>query len=480
MQVELVTVGTELLLGQIVNTNTTVMAEHLAAYGIECHFAQSVGDNRDRIVLAIRTALARSDAAIVCGGLGPTQDDITKEAVAEVMNKPLVQDTKVKQYIENLFLSKGIDMPPNNLRQADVPDGAFIIHQKDGTAPGLICPMGRKVIYVLPGVPREMEEMLTRAVIPDLLERMKANGESVVMQSRVLRTWGMAESALAQRLAALIDSLDKDPSAPFLPVSPDLSPSTPVPTAAAPAASYSATAPASDNVTALTTADHSSGHASSASLSPRATIAFLASGIEGIKVRITATAANPDTVNQLLDRVEGEVRSIVGNSVFGIDDDTMESVVASMLAHQGLTIALAESLTGGLATSRLVNIPGASKWLNGGITSYSTSVKQKLLNLPPGPVVSREAAIEMATRVAELFGADIGLSFTGVAGPDTQDDQPVGRVYIGLSLPAESAEAIELNLPGDRSLIRQLAVISGLDLLRRRLMRPKVPPSPPL
>ncbi len=436
MRVELITVGTELLLGQIVNTNATVMAEHLASYGIECHFAQTVGDNHDRMVLALRTALARSDAAIVCGGLGPTQDDITREAVAEVMNKPLVQNPDVKRYIEDLFSSKGIDMPLINLRQADVPVGASIIPQTDGTAPGLICPMGRKVVYVLPGVPREMKDMLLRAVIPDLLERIKANGETVVMQSRILRTWGMSESALAQKLSPLIDLLDKDPSA---------------------------------TTQSLTAQPPSTAPSFTKAQPPRATIAFLASGIEGIKVRITATASNHEMATQLLDRVEGEVRSIVGKAVFGIDDDTMESVTASLLARHSLTIALAESLTGGLATSRLVNVPGASKWLKGGITSYATSVKQELLSLTPGPVVSKDAAISMATHVADLFGADIGLSFTGVAGPDTQDDQPVGRVYIGLSMPNIDPEAIELNLPGDRSLIRQLAVISGLDLLRRRL-----------
>ena len=460
MRVELITVGTELLLGQIVNTNATVMAEHLASYGIECHFAQTVGDNHDRMVLALRTALARSDAAIVCGGLGPTQDDITREAVAEVMNKPLVQNPDVKRYIENLFSSKGINMPPINLRQADVPIGASIIPQTDGTAPGLICPMGRKVIYVLPGVPREMKDMLLRAVIPDLLERIKANGETVVMQSRVLRTWGMAESALAQKLSPLIDLLDKDPSA-----------TTQSLTAQPSSAVHQSTAqPSSTAPSSAKSTQPSTEPTPAKSQQPRATIAFLASGIEGIKVRITATAANHEMATQLLDRVEDKVRSIVDKAVFGIDDDTMESVIASLLTRHSLTIALAESLTGGLATSRLVDVPGASKWLNGGMTSYATSVKQELLSLTPGPVVSRDAAISMAIHVADLFGADIGLSFTGVAGPDTQDNQPVGRVYIGLSMPGIDPEAIELNLPGDRSLIRQLAVISGLDLLRRRLI----------
>lgn len=472
MRVELITVGTELLLGQIVNTNATVMAEHLASYGIECHFAQTVGDNHDRMVLALRTALARSDAAIVCGGLGPTQDDITREAVAEVMNKPLVQNPDVKRYIENLFSSKGINMPPINLRQADVPIGASIIPQIDGTAPGLICPMGRKVIYVLPGVPREMKDMLLRAVIPDLLERIKANGETVVMQSRVLRTWGMAESALAQKLSPLIDLLDKDPSATTQSLtaqpSSTVHQSTAQPSSTAPSSAKSPQ-PSTEPTSAKST-QPSTEPTPAKSQQPRATIAFLASGIEGIKVRITATAANHEIATQLLDRVEDKVRSIVDKAVFGIDDDTMESVIASLLTRHSLTIALAESLTGGLATSRLVDVPGASKWLNGGMTSYATSVKQELLSLTPGPVVSRDAAISMAIHVADLFGADIGLSFTGVAGPDTQDNQPVGRVYIGLSMPGIDPEAIELNLPGDRSLIRQLAVISGLDLLRRRLI----------
>ncbi len=519
MKVEIVTVGTELLLGQIVNTNATVIAERLATAGISCHYCQVVGDNQARIVLSIRTALARSDAVIICGGLGPTPDDITREAVAEVMNTLLHRDNEIARYIEGLFQSKGMVMPPNNLRQADVPVGASIIPQSDGTAPGLRCPMGQKVIYVLPGVPREMEEMLSRSVIPDIEKRMAETGETKVMENKTLRTWGLAESALAQRLEPLIDSLNRDPSGSQLLADTDT-----VSTTGEQGDPSSGQLPARHLPDSPTLPETRLQGAQLSGAQPRATIAFLASGIEGIKVRITTTAPNRDDAHDLLARVENQVRNIVGPAVFGVDDETMEMVTASLLESQGLTIALAESLTGGLATSRLVAVPGASRWLKGGIVSYASSVKHELLGVAHGPVISKQAAISMAVHVADLLHADIGLAFTGVAGPDRQEGQPPGRVYLGIAMPApgptraqthppdssdlrdlsdpshlpgqeqrpasqESAkssedskgtklripgritEAVELNLPGDRNLVRQLAVISGIDLVRRRLLR---------
>src|SRR5688500_14648797 len=233
MRCEVVAVGTELLLGQIVDTNSSWLGEQLALAGIDSHFQTKVGDNPARIVQALRIALSRSDAVIVCGGLGPTQDDITREAIAEVMNVSLVRRPEIVERIRRMFESRGREMPGNNARQADVPEGADVIDQVRGTAPGLICPVGHKVIYAVPGVPYEMTDMVERAVLPDLMRRA---GESATIRSRVLRTWGQSESMLAQLLADRFDTHE---------------------TTDAPV-----------------------------------TIAFLASGIEGIKVRITAKAPN--------------------------------------------------------------------------------------------------------------------------------------------------------------------------------------------
>src|ERR1700678_4451656 len=198
VRIEIVAVGTELLLGQIADTNSAWLGEHLAANGVASHFHQAVGDNHDRITLALRTALARSDAVIMCGGLGPTQDDITREAIAEVMNVPLRRDPEVLERIRAMFASRRRDMPANNGRQADVPEGATLIPQTMGTAPGLICPIGQKVVYATPGVPYELYDMLERAVLPDLRARA---GEMAVIASRTLRTWGLSESGLAEVLA---------------------------------------------------------------------------------------------------------------------------------------------------------------------------------------------------------------------------------------------------------------------------------------
>jgi nicotinamide-nucleotide amidase len=402
---------------------------------VASHFHQAVGDNHERIVLALRTALARSDGVIVCGGLGPTQDDITREAIAEVMNVPLRREEGVIDAIRSMFSTRGREMPDSNLRQADVPEGATIIPQTKGTAPGLICPVGHKVVYAVPGVPYEMSDMFERAIAPDLDRRMAERGESAgVIASRVIRTWGMSESGLAETLAAHIDDLDA-----------------------------SAGRPGAEGSTV-------------------ATIAFLASGIEGIKVRVTVRAADQGTASALLDAEEAEVRRLLveaaGDVVFGIDDEAIEDAVAKALAVEGLTLGLAESLTGGLAASRLVNVPGASGWFRGSVVSYASEVKFAVLGVPEGPVVSEEAARAMADGARAVLGADVGLSITGVAGPDSQDDQPPGTVFVGLARPGVPTEAFGFKVPGDRDRVRQYATIAALDLVRRAVGTP-TPPSAP-
>jgi nicotinamide-nucleotide amidase len=432
VRIEIVAVGTELLLGQIADTNSQWMGEHLAAAGVASHFHQAVGDNQERMVLAFRTALARSDGVIVCGGLGPTHDDITREAIAEVMNVHLRRDEGGVERIRAMFSSRGREMPDTNLRQADVPDGASIIPQTKGTAPGLICPVGHKVIYAVPGVPYEMADMFERGILPDLQRRMAERGESAgVIASRVIRTWGMSESGLAETLAGHIDDLEAAPSGPSTP---------------------------------------------GAGTSGSATIAFLASGIEGIKVRVTVRAADQDAASTLLDDQEAAIRRILyakaGDVVFGVDDEAIEDAVARALAVNGLTLGLAESLTGGLASSRLVNVPGASRWFRGSVVSYASQVKFSVLGVPDGPVVSEEAARAMADGARRVLGSDVGLSTTGVAGPDTQDDQPPGTVHVGLARAGHPTESFSFNVPGDRDRVRQYATIAALDLLRKRLGSP--------
>ncbi|HEY5098192.1 MAG TPA: competence/damage-inducible protein A [Acidimicrobiales bacterium] len=429
MRIEIVAVGTELLLGQITDTNSRWMGEHLAAIGVDSHFHQAVGDNHERMVLAFRTALARSDGVIVCGGLGPTHDDITREAIAEVMNVSLHRDEQAVARMRTVFTSRGREMPESNLRQADVPDGATVIPQTKGTAPGLICPVGHKVVYAVPGVPYEMADMFERAIAPDLVQRMTERGEATgVIVSRVIRTWGMSESGLAETLADHIDHLD-----------------------AAPAGSPDGPAP------------------------PPATVAFLASGIEGIKVRVTVRSDDQATASARLDAEEREIRRILeeaaGDVVFGIDDEAIEDAVARVLVADGLTLGLAESLTGGLAASRLVNVPGASRWFRGSVVSYASEVKYRVLGVPEGPVVSEDAARAMADGARSVLRADVGLSMTGVAGPDPQDDQPPGTVFVGLSRPGHGTQAFAFTVPGDRDRVRQYATIAALDLLRRTLGR---------
>ncbi len=412
MRCEVVAVGTELLLGQVVDTNSAWIGEQLALAGIDSHFQVKVGDNQARIVAALRDALARSDAVICCGGLGPTQDDITREAIAEVMGVELKRDDEVAGVIREMFSARGRVMSDNNLRQADVPDGATVIPQTRGTAPGLLCPVNRGdtdgIIYAVPGVPTEMREMVGRAVIPDLQRR---SGTSATILSRTLRTWGLAESTLAEVIAPRVDALE------------------------------------------------SSGNP---------TIAFLASGIEGLKVRITAKGPDPATVRVMLDQEEAALRALLGDVVFGVDDESMEVAVAALLRHAGLTLGLAESLTGGLVGARITAVPGASEFFRGAIVSYDRAVKHDLLGVPAGPVVSESAAVAMAVGAARVLGADVGLAVTGVAGPEEQDGQPVGTVWLGLALDGEVSATL-VRLPGHRQQVRQLAAISLLDLLRRRL-----------
>jgi len=406
---EVLAVGTELLLGQIVDTNSAWIGEQLAANGIDCLFQAKVGDNHARIVTALNDALGRAGAVLVCGGLGPTHDDITREAIADVMGTTLKQDDAVADAIRAMFAARGRRMADNNLRQALVPVGATVIPQTRGTAPGLICPVGDAVIYAVPGVPHEMQDMLTRAVLPDLRRR---SGDTSVIASRVLRTWGESESGLDERLRDVITRLDEVGNP---------------------------------------------------------TLAFLASGWEGLKVRLTAKADTLAAAEAVLAGWETEIRELLGPLVFGADDDTMESVTLDLLRARDLSLGLAESVTGGLVAARLTSVPGTSEVFRGSIVSYASEVKYDLLGVADGPVVSAEAAAEMAAGARRALGADIGLALTGVAGPDEQEGQPVGTLHVGIASD-DGVTTASLRLPGTRDQMRQFSVISSLDLLRRQLL----------
>jgi nicotinamide-nucleotide amidase len=321
------------------------------------------------------------------------------------MGVELAFDEDRADLIRWMFRGRDRHMPDNNLLQAHRPEGAEFLEHQPGTAPGLLCPVGDKVVYAVPGVPWEMEEMMTRDVLPDLQRRA---GLRSVIRSRTLRTWGESESGLAERLAEHFVELD------------DLG---------------------------------------------NPTLAFLASGIEGLKVRITAKCETEAEALAVLDTEETLLRTLIGEVVFGLDDDTMESVVLEELRSRGLTLAVAESLTGGLLGSRVVSVPGASDTFVGGVVAYDERVKFDLLDVPEGPVVTEDAAGAMASGVRRLLGADVGLATTGVAGPTEQEGRPPGTLCVGVAI-GDDVRTAELRLPGTRNQMREFSVITALSLLR--------------
>ncbi len=399
MRCEIVAIGTELLLGQIVDTNSSWIGEQLALVGIDSHFQTKVGDNFERMERTIRHALERSDAVICCGGLGPTQDDITREVIAAIMGVELRRDEAVVEKIRAMFESRGRVMVDNNRRQADIPVGASLIPQMPGTAPGLVCPVGDKVIYAVPGVPHEMRTMMQGTILADLQRR---SGETAVIRSRVLRTWGDSESGLAERLADRIDQLDGIGNP---------------------------------------------------------TLAFQASGMEGIKVRITAKAPDEDVAAAIISAEEETLRGLLGDIIFGIDEETMESVVLGMLGARGMTLAVAEGLTGGVLSARLSEIDHGMTVFRGG------AVSPELNGAGQSGADSADSAARAADHIRGEFTADVGLA---VAAAQTREEQSSGTVYMHLAI-GEGQYAGTVALPGDRNRFRNYAVINVLNFLRKTL-----------
>ncbi|HEX2370810.1 MAG TPA: competence/damage-inducible protein A [Acidimicrobiia bacterium] len=406
MIVEVIAVGTELLLGQIVNSNAAFIGRALADAGLDAHIQVTVGDNLNRVASTIRQALERADSMIITGGIGPTQDDLTREAICAATGREMLFSEDYAAELRRRFAASGRVMPENNLRQAEYPAGATFLSNPKGSAPGMRLDHGGRLIYAVPGVPAEMELLLMAHVIPDL---RRAAGIDEVLESRMLRTWGMSESQVAE----VLDDL------------------------------YQATTNPS--------------------------VAFLASAGE-IKVRISAKAVSRGEAAALIAPVEEEIRARLGSVVFGADEGTIEEVLLRSLGAAGWSLATAESVTGGMVAARLTDIPGASTVFRGSVVAYTSEVKQRLLGvsgelISEHGVVSEPVAEAMAVGVARLLRADVAVGLTGSAGPDRLEED-VGTVVIGVTTPEGSA-ARTMRLPGDRERVRAYASTAALHLVRR-------------
>lgn len=424
MKAEIVSIGTELLLGDVVNGNAAWLGRSLAEIGIDVELSTAVGDNVGRIARSVAAAAERADIVIVTGGLGPTQDDITREALAALAGVSLVRDEALEKALFARYAEAGrADFPANNLRMAERPETATPLPNPAGTAPGLRLALAEHeaVVYALPGVPHEMREIFTRWVRDELAER---SGHGVTVLSRQLHTVGVWESQVSQALADLDTELG---------------------------------------------------------LAANPTIAYLASEGQTL-VRITAKAASTDKAGAMIAVVEGRVRAALGDVVYGTDGDTLESVVHGLLLDAGQTVATAESLTGGLVGAALSSTPGASTTYRGGVVVYATSAKADVLGVPAELLADRgavdpEVAIAMALRARERFGATYGVATTGVAGPTDQDGKPVGTVHVALVGPRLADTTVESRrFAGGRGRIRRATVQLALDVLRRRLAG--LPPPP--
>jgi nicotinamide-nucleotide amidase len=402
--VEVIAVGTELLLGQIVNTNAGFIGSMLAERGFDAHFHQTVGDNLERMVEAIDTASRRADAVIVTGGIGPTQDDITREALAAATGRELVFNDDYADRLRKWWSSRGATMPENNLRQATHPAGSELMINPRGSAPGIALEHEGTSLFCVPGVPAEMEFLVVNEVLPRLA---RLAGTDQAIASRLIRTWGRSESGVAEALDDL----------------------------------YEATNPS---------------------------IAFLASASE-IKVRVTAKAATVKEAMALIEPVELEVRARLGDSVFGVDDETIERVLLDLLAEREYTIGTAESVTGGMVTARLTDLPGSSAVVKGGLIAYDSQLKQDLLGVEDiSRVVEETAAKQMADGARELLGVDIAVALTGSAGP-TPLEKPPGTIVIAVATP-EDTRAREIKYTGDRERVRVFATTAALHLTRLAIL----------
>lgn len=406
IKTEIIAVGTELLLGQITNTNAQWMAEQLAMQGVNTYYHTVVGDNLNRLVDTLAIAKSRSDVIIITGGLGPTEDDISREAFQQLSHLNIVEEPISMQKIAAFFEQQGTEMTPNNKRQARVFEDSQVLHNKYGMAPGNIVEHENNSWIFLPGVPREMKQLFQDDVIPHLKQ---LNGEMLI-QSKVLRFTGVGESALEHQIQHLI----KNQTNP--------------------------------------------------------TIAPLAQK-DGVTIRLTAKAKTYEEIDQLLNQAKIKILEEVGQHFYGVDDETIEEKVFQLLEKHTKSISSAESLTGGLFANKLVSLNGTSSVYKGSVICYDKNVKQHVLNITKEVIdnegtVSAVCAEQLAKNITTALDTSIGISFTGVAGPDTLEDKAVGTVYIGLyDSETGYSETKQCYFSGDRAQIRYRSVLKGYELL---------------
>ena len=411
MKAEIITIGTELLLGQIVDTNSAWLAEKLAELGIDVYYKASVGDNKQRVIETLHNSLERSGLVITTGGLGPTQDDITREAVAEALGRDLVKSEAVLEQVKCYFHQSGREMSENNVTQAYFPEGAKIIENKKGTAPAFLVAEDDKIVISLPGVPGEMKYLMEKKVIPYLQEESFIGQQ--VIHSRVIKTCGIGESDLEMKIEDIVDQ-QTDP-----------------------------------------------------------TIALLADSWE-VKIRLTAKAETEAEAQELIEQEEEKLQERISDYIYGYNDDTLEQVVAEKLWEQELTLAVAESCTGGLIGDCLTSVPGSSAYFDRGIVSYSNQAKRELLGVKEATLeefgaVSQQTAREMAAGVKNKSGVDIGLATTGIAGPGGgTEEKPVGLVYLAIAIEDE-VQVYQFNFNGSRNRVKHLTARLALNNLRQKL-----------
>ena len=412
MRAEIISIGTEILLGQILNTNQQWLSLRLSELGIDVYHHSTVGDNPERLARAIRQGLDRSDIVITTGGLGPTVDDITLDVISRVLSKKLIYNKKVACKINAHFGRQCMKMPRENLRQAHIPEGAKVLENDVGTAPGFIVEERGKdnVLIALPGPPRELNPIFERSVMPYL---KKKAGSDWVIKVRTLSITGLPESAVDQKVKDLLKS------------------------------------------------------------PPPVTVGIYAKPAL-IELKITAKAKNAKAADALIDKIDRKIGARLKKYIFGRDGETLEGVVGEKLIKLRKTLAIAESCTGGLISDRITNVPGSSKYFRMGIIAYSNEAKISQLDIPPETIfkygaVSRQTAVVMAKNIREISGANIGVSVTGIAGPGgATKKKPVGLVYIAVCMPKRTVWK-EFHFKGEREVIKFRSSQAALDLLRRSL-----------
>ncbi|HLX57063.1 MAG TPA: competence/damage-inducible protein A [Ktedonobacteraceae bacterium] len=406
MRAEILSCGTELLLGHITDTNATYLAQSLASLGIDLYFVSQVGDNQGRIVETLRRAWERSDLIIMTGGLGPTEDDLARESISALLGETMHVDPRLEAELRGMFAACNSVMPERNVKQATLIPSAQALPNPRGTAPGWMVEKDGHIIVAMPGVPREMYYMWEREVMP----RLSPYTGGLIF-TRILRVWGLGESTVEERLDALLHNTNP-------------------------------------------------------------TIATYAKS-DAVDVRITAKAETHERAEQLVAAMEAQVRQILGYYIFGVDKETLQSVIARHLSERNKWLAVMESLTGGLLSSTITDHPGSSKHFIGGVISYSPDLKVQMgvprETIERYGVVSEETARAMAHAIRERLGADYGLGITGVAGPEKQEDKPAGTVYIAIEGPEGIVTGMGPGWRASREDNKRLATLAALNLLRLHL-----------